>query len=131
MRVATLGQALEAATRAEPIAESSACRIAQQSYQDARNDFKRFQNLVYIAACFVLLFLLAGIVLVALGSDTRGAGLVSFVGTVVSGVGMKFVLDRRNEASKEKKDAEALVREYCDQPQGVIERLEAGDTVGA
>ena len=129
MQVETLGAALEAAKQPETIAEPEACRMAQTSFSDARADFKRFQNLVYLTAFVVVAFLVAGIVLVALGSDTRAAGIVSFVGTVVTGVGMKFVLDQRNDARDEQHAAQKLVRANCKHANDVIERLEAGEPV--
>jgi hypothetical protein len=130
VRIETLETVLEAAKRPEAITEPAACRIAQESFRDARADLKRFQNLVYITACFAVAFVVAGIVLVALGSDTRGAGIVSFVGTAVTGLGVKFVIDQRNDARKEKRAAEKLVRANCERHENVIERLEAGEPVG-
>jgi NAD(P)H-hydrate repair Nnr-like enzyme with NAD(P)H-hydrate dehydratase domain len=82
--------------------------------------------LVFVMGCAFGLSLVAGIVLVALGSDTRGAGIVAFVGTVASGAAMAWIVRQRNDASIQKEKALKLVDEYCREPERTIERLEAG-----
>jgi hypothetical protein len=119
-------EALDAALKT-----GDSCEVAKVDFADARHEFDRYKNLVFVMACVFAAFLVAGIVLVALGSDTRGAGIVSFVGTVASGIAMRWILARRNQASKDKDAAKTLVRNYCEAPDAVIENLEAGNTVGA
>jgi hypothetical protein len=124
-----LDRALDAATSPEAMPDSRACEMSRQSFADARAELARYQNLVYLTAVCVVLFLIGGIVLVALGESTRGAGIVSFVGTVVTGLGMRFVLQRQDDARKEKRAAERLVQKNCPDPQAVIANLEAGEPV--
>jgi hypothetical protein len=104
MRFAALERAVD---------DNDACEIAKVSFWDARQNAQRYRVLVYIVSCVVAAFLIAGIVLVALGSDTQGAGIVSFVGSVVGGAGMLFVIRRSKEAAKERDAAARLVKKYC------------------
>jgi hypothetical protein len=72
------------------------CRVARERWLDARNDARRFQNLVYLlTAAAVALLLLALFLLIVERSVAQG--IASGVGTVVTGAGAKFALDRRNE----------------------------------
>lgn len=116
--------ALTAAVEPTAMVRSDACKVANQNYRDFRHSWERLNNLVYALAFAATLFLIAGIVLVAVGSDTRGAGIVSFVGTVVTGVGARFVVNNRNQAKRELLAAARLVKSYCDQP---ASKLDAKD----
>ena len=124
VKAAALRDALQAAADPAAIERSDACLIANQSYQDSRDDWRRLNNLVYILAVAAVVFLIGGIVLFAVGADTRAAGIVSFVGTVVTGVGARFVLRERNRAAKEKAAAARLVKTYCED---AASRIEAQD----
>ncbi len=104
MDVQALGTAIE---------RSDACEIARINWDDKRENDRRYQALIYYTSCAFVVFLLGAIVLTALGGDTRGAGLVSFVGTVASGAGMAFVLKRKKEVAAELKAASKLVKENC------------------
>jgi hypothetical protein len=119
---------LRAAALETAIDSNDSCRIAQVDFWDARREFNRYKSLVFVAACIFVAFLVAGIVLVALGEDTRGEGIVSFVGSVASGVAMAWVVARRNQASKDKDAAKRLVNKYCSTPEAVLENLESGAT---
>lgn len=109
-----LSTALRAASEPNAIERSDACRVANQSYQDFRHSWERLNNLVYALCVAAVVFLIAAIVLAAAGSNTRSAGIVSFVGTVVTSIGARFVLKERNQARKDKLDAAKTVREFCD-----------------
>ena len=109
------------------IERNDSCGIAKIDFWDAREEFNRYKVLVFIASCVFVAFLIGGIVLVAIGSDTRGEGIVSFVGSAASGVAMSFVIKRRNQASRDKDAAKRLVNTYCDTPQPVLEQLERGE----
>jgi hypothetical protein len=106
--------------------DNTSCEVAQVDFWDARREFKRYKDLMFVVAATFVGFLIVGIVLVSIGSDTRGAGIVSFVATVASGGAMSWVRGRRNQASKDKDAAKRLVRKYCSTPESVVETLEGG-----
>ena len=108
------------------VSGKDSCRLAQVGYADARAEQGRWQLLVFALGCAFGLTLIVGIVLVALGSDTRGAGIVAFAGTVISGGAMLWIVKQRNDASTEKAKALELVNKYCNEPDRTIAELERG-----
>jgi len=116
-----LSAALSAAVAPTSMSRSDSCRAANESYRDFQASWKRLNNLVYALALAATVFLIGGIVLAALGSDTRAAGIVSFVGTAVTGLGARFVLRERNQAARDKLGAAKLVREYCERPESKLD----------
>jgi hypothetical protein len=113
---------VELTERLAPAIETNdRCEIAKANYWAASRNLELWDKLVFAMGCAFAVFLLAGIVLVAIGSDTRGAGIVSFVGTVASGVAMTWIVKRRNTARTEKNAAADLVGTYC--PAGTVEQL--------
>ena len=121
-----VAEALERVAASESVSTRDSCRLAQVSYADARREQTRWQMLVFVMGCAIGISLIAGIVLVALGSDTRGAGIVAFVGTAVSGAAMAWIVKQRNDGSVEKEKALKLVRDYCEEPEKTVKALEHG-----
>jgi hypothetical protein len=122
MAVGGIGEVL----RSEGVSPRDSCRLAQVSYDDARREQGRWQTLVFVMGCAFGLFLVAAIILFSLGSDTRGAGLVAFVGTAASGAAVAWMVKQRNDASKEKEKALRLVNDYCNEPERTITELDEG-----
>ncbi len=120
--LAAIGQVLESTG----VSESDACRLSQVSYSDARQEQGRWQILVFVMGCAFALFLIAAIALFSIAGDARGAGIVSLVGTVASGLATTWIVKQRNDASKEKDKALALVEEYCREPKKTINELDKG-----
>jgi hypothetical protein len=110
----------------EGVSAGDSCRLAQVSYADARAEQARWRMLVFVVACAVAVFFLVGLGFVVLGNDDRGAAIVAFAGSALSGVAMGWFVKQRNGASKQVDQALALVHDFCGQPDRTIERLDAG-----
>jgi hypothetical protein len=108
------------------VSETDSCRLSQVGYADACAEQKRWQLLVFALGCAFGLTLIAGIALVAIGSDTRGAGIVAFAGTAASGAAIAWMVKQRNDASTEKEKALELVSKYCRDPEKTANALEQG-----
>lgn len=88
------------------------CRVARERWLDARRDSRRFQNLVYIlTAAAVALLVLALFLLIV--ERSLAQGIASGVGTIVTGAGAKFALDRRNEERQREIDRYADYKADC------------------
>jgi hypothetical protein len=83
------------------------CQNAQAAVEAASAELKRYQRLVYYVSVVMAVFLIAALYVLIqfLGGDAPKAAADKVVyalpiaGTVVSGVGMKFILSRRKEAA--------------------------------
>jgi UDP-N-acetylmuramyl tripeptide synthase len=97
------------------LSSAPACTVQKSGPSGSRTGAEEF--------CF---FLVAAIVLFAVNGDTRGAGIVAFVGTVASGLATTWIVKQRNDASKEKEKALKLVEQYCSEPAKTVTKLDEG-----
>ena len=87
------------------------CEIAQQRFRNAALWKTLWTVLLYAFGAAVVVFLVLAITLFIRQEWLPGA--ISTVATLVQGAGIKWVLDRRNEASEEEEEAYAYVEKHC------------------
>lgn len=88
-----------------------ACRLAIERYRN----FARWRNLwsilLFVLGASVVLFLLAAIFLL-IREEWLPVALTT-LGSIVSGVASKWVIDRRTESVKEEQNAFEAAQKYC------------------
>jgi len=87
------------------------CELAQQRYRNALLWKNLWTILLFAFGAAVVVFLVLAIVFFIRQDWIPGA--VSTVSTIAQGAAIKWVLDRRNEASEEEKAAFAEVAKHC------------------
>jgi hypothetical protein len=87
------------------------CKVAQQRYRNAALWRNLWTILLWVFGTAVVIFLVIAI-LFLLRQDWL-PGVLTTLGTIVEGVGIKWVADRRAEAVKEEEDAYKEVKESC------------------
>ena len=88
-----------------------ACAFAVERYKSIARWRNLWTILIFIFGTTVIVFLCAAIVLFINQSWLPGA--VSTLGTIVNGVGIKWVVARRSEAVKEEDEAYNDVKSAC------------------
>jgi hypothetical protein len=79
------------------------CAIASERYFDKRRWLNLWTLLLWIFGATIILFLVIAITLFIRSTWLPAA--VSLIGTIVSGAGIGWVLQRRTDAEKEERDA--------------------------
>ena len=93
----------------------SGCDFAMERYRNIAKWRNMWTVLLFIFGSTVIIFLCGSILLFIRQSWLPGT--ISTLGTIVNGVGVSWVVTRRNEAVKEEEDAYKDVQAQCG-PQG-------------
>lgn len=87
------------------------CQIAQQRYRNAALWKNLWTILLFAFGAAMVVFLVVAIAFFIREDWLPGA--VAILGTIAQGAAIRWVLDRRNEASKEEEDAYKEVQNQC------------------
>lgn len=87
------------------------CKIAQERFRNAALWKNLWSLLLFLFGATVVFFLVLAIVFYIRADWLPGA--VATISTIVQGAGIKWVLDRRNEAAQEEKEAYQEVESQC------------------
>jgi len=91
--------------------ENVVCKIAQERHKNAARWRFLWTTLLWVFGASVVIFLVLSVLFFLRLEWLPGA--LTTLGTIVEGVGIKWVLDRRGEALKEEEDAFNDVKESC------------------
>jgi len=89
----------------------SPCEYAIERHRNIAKWRNLWTILLFIFGCTVVIFLIAAILMFVRQDWLPGA--LSTLGTIVNGVGIKWVYERRMEAVKEEEEAYKHVEEIC------------------
>src|SRR5262245_26889402 len=87
------------------------CTVAVERYKSIARWRNLWTILLFVFGSTVILFLCASILLFI--NEVWLPGAISALGTIVNGVGVSWVVTRRNEAVKEEADAYEDVKSVC------------------
>lgn len=90
---------------------SEMCNVALQRYRNALLWKNLWTILLFAFGAAVVVFLVLAVVFFIRQDWLPGA--VSTLGTIAEGAAIKWVVDRRNEASEEEEEAYKKVEEQC------------------
>jgi hypothetical protein len=125
-RSVVLSHALAEAAKKQPIRRERALELADENYEAAKDQHKRMQWLVFIAAALTVVAGVLTVGLIVAGQSQTAATVTTGLGTFVGGASFTFVKAAERQAKADKDEALALY-ERLDPPLRAVDGPDAGD----
>jgi hypothetical protein len=119
-RSVVLSHALAEASKKQPIKRERALELADENYEDAKDQHDRMQWLVFIAAALTVVAGVLTVGLIVAGRSQTAAAITTGLSTFVGGASFAFVKAAERQAKADKDEALALY-ERLDPPLRAVE----------